>query len=234
MKFWPVSDPDSELTAGMIRIRNTVFTKKPQDQDKCISAATSGSVLPAKPLPEFPRSIVSSRGPRENTEKIQHLFSPSNSSSLKKVWITKWTSFFYSDRIFSPDWPESSPHKIIKFSVSARVTRLMQVPYNWIFTASVGDPRCLSRIWIFSILDPRSRVRKIPGSGSKNFSRKIVSKLSEYNPVCSSRIWISTHSGSRVKKATGPGFGSATLFEKLPSYLENKTKSWANWHVLLF
>jgi hypothetical protein len=30
------------------------------------------------------------------------------------------------------------------------------------------------------------------------------------------------------KKAPDPGSGSATPFEKIPSYLENKTKSWAN------
>jgi hypothetical protein len=61
MKFWPVSDPDSKLTAGWIRIRDTVIYKETslsldQDQDQCkkviifanIMAAISGFVLPPK------------------------------------------------------------------------------------------------------------------------------------------------------------------------------------------
>ncbi len=75
-----------------------------------------------------------------------------------------------------------------------------------------------SRIRIFSIPDPGSRVKKIPdpGSGStfQNLSiltQKIVSKLSEYDQGCLSRIritgygfWFFTHPGSRVQKGTGP------------------------------
>jgi hypothetical protein len=49
---------------------------------------------------------------------------------------------------------------------------------------SIEDPRCLSRIRIFPVPDPGSRVKKIPGSASasKNLSiltQKIVFKLSE-------------------------------------------------------
>jgi hypothetical protein len=52
------------------------------------------------------------------------------------------------------------------------------------FPVSVEDPGCLSRIPIFSIPDPGSRVKKTPrsASASKNLSiliQKIVSKLSE-------------------------------------------------------
>jgi hypothetical protein len=60
-----------------------------------------------------------------------------------------------------------------------------RLPYSGIcirLSSSVADPGCLSRISDpnFSITDPGSRVKKIPGSASKNLSiltQKMVYKL---------------------------------------------------------
>jgi hypothetical protein len=60
--------------------------------------------------------------------------------------------------------------------------------YGDVEASGVADPGCLSRIpdLNFSISDPRSRVKKIPGPGSASasmnlsfLSQKIVSKLYE-------------------------------------------------------
>ncbi len=56
---------------------------------------------------------------------------------------------------------------------------------------SVVDPRCLSRIQIFSIPDPNF---VHPGSASKNFSifnpKKLFLSSRKYDPACSSRTRI--------------------------------------------
>jgi hypothetical protein len=68
---------------------------------------------------------------------------------------------------------------------------------------SVADPGCLSRIPDAGsdFFHPGSRVKKIPGSASKNlsiFTQKIVSKLSEYDPN-PSRIQGSKGTRSRIR-----------------------------------
>ena len=74
--------------------------------------------------------------------------------------------------------------------------------------SSVADPGCLSRIRIFSIPDPGSRVKKIPGSGSASKNLSILTQKmflswvvssGKYDPGCSSRIRILNFYQSRIQ-----------------------------------
>ncbi len=76
----------------------------------------------------------------------------------------------------------------------------------------VADPGCLSRIRIFSIQDPGSRIQgqKDSGSASKNSSilpQKIVSKLSEiWSGLFILIFYPSRIPDPMVKKAPDPGY----------------------------
>ncbi len=80
---------------------------------------------------------------------------------------------------------------------------------------SVADPGFLSRNLLFSIPDPRSRIRIKEFRYLKLNPKKWFLSSRKYDPGCSSRIRIITFYPSRipdpgVKKAPDPGSGSAT------------------------
>jgi hypothetical protein len=75
--------------------------------------------------------------------------------------------------------------------------------------ASVADTGCLSRIRIFSILDPRSASKEFKYLG--NPKNLFLSSL-KYEPGCSSRIFLPVPDpGSRGQKAPDPGSATLTI-----------------------
>jgi hypothetical protein len=85
-----------------------------------------------------------------------------------------------------------------------------------VFVISVAYSGCLSRIRLFSIPDPGSKLfpSRIRIKEFKYFNpKKWFTSSRKYDPGCSSRIRILTFYPSRIKKAPDLGSGSATLFE---------------------